>query len=34
MGQLIPFILFAFVASITPGPTNVLILSQSARHGF
>lgn len=34
MGQLIPFTLFAFVASITPGPTNVLILSQSARHGF
>ena len=34
MGQFIPFIIFAFVASITPGPTNVLILSQSARCGF
>lgn len=34
MEQAIPFILFAFVASITPGPTNVLILSQSSRHGL
>lgn len=33
MSQLLPFMLFAFVASITPGPTNVLVLSSSARHG-
>jgi threonine/homoserine/homoserine lactone efflux protein len=26
--------LFAFVASITPGPTNLLVLSNSARYGF
>ncbi|WP_283184185.1 LysE family translocator [Pseudomonas svalbardensis] len=31
---LLPFMLFAFVASITPGPTNILVLSNSARHGF
>lgn len=31
---LLPFLLFAFVASITPGPTNILVLSTSARHGF
>ncbi|MGO4305433.1 LysE family translocator [Cupriavidus sp. RAF12] len=29
----LPFLLFAIVASITPGPTNVLVLSNSARHG-
>lgn len=34
MSQILPFILFAFVASITPGPTNVLILSNSARYGW
>ncbi|CRM46307.1 Cysteine/O-acetylserine efflux protein [Pseudomonas sp. 31 R 17] len=28
------FILFAFVASITPGPTNILVLSNSARYGL
>nr|WP_240346224.1 LysE family translocator [Pectobacterium brasiliense] len=28
-----PFLLFAFVASITPGPTNILILTNSQRHG-
>lgn len=33
MSQLLPFMLFAFVASITPGPTNVLVLGGSARHG-
>lgn len=33
MTQLLPFMLFAFVASITPGPTNVLVLGSSARHG-
>ena len=31
---LFPFMLFAFVASITPGPTNILVLSNSARYGF
>ncbi|AZF47413.1 LysE family translocator [Pseudomonas sp. R2-7-07] len=31
---MLPFILFAFVASITPGPTNILVLSNSARYGF
>ena len=30
----LPFILFAFVASITPGPTNILVLSNSARYGL
>lgn len=30
----LPFVLFAFVASITPGPTNILVLSNSARFGF
>ena len=34
MSQLLPFMLFAFVASITPGPTNVLVLGHSARHGL
>ncbi|MHA6493645.1 LysE family translocator [Pseudomonas borbori] len=32
--DLLPFMLFAFVASITPGPTNILLLSTGARHGF
>ncbi|HAQ85448.1 MAG TPA: lysine transporter LysE, partial [Pseudomonas sp.] len=27
MNQLLPFVLFTFVASITPGPTNMLVLS-------
>jgi threonine/homoserine/homoserine lactone efflux protein len=31
---LLPFMLFAFVASITPGPTNILVLSNSARYGL
>ncbi|WP_174244820.1 LysE family translocator [Pseudomonas sp. S35] len=31
---LFPFLLFAFVASITPGPTNLLVLSNSARYGL
>lgn len=30
----LPFLLFAFVASITPGPTNILVLNNSARFGF
>lgn len=34
LSTLLPFLLFAFVASITPGPTNILVLSNSARHGF
>jgi threonine/homoserine/homoserine lactone efflux protein len=32
--DLLPFLLFALVASITPGPTNLLVLSNSARFGF
>lgn len=31
---LLPFLLFAFVAAITPGPTNILVLSNSARYGL
>ena len=31
---LLPFLLFAFVASITPGPTNILVLSNSHRYGI
>jgi len=34
MGSLLPFLLFAFVASITPGPTNILVLSHSSRRGL
>ncbi|EMD99196.1 MULTISPECIES: LysE family translocator [Stutzerimonas stutzeri subgroup] len=34
MSQLLPFMLFAFVASITPGPTNILLLSNSTRFGL
>ena len=34
MLSLLPFLLFAFVASITPGPTNILVLSHSARRGL
>ncbi len=32
--SLVPFILFALVASISPGPTNLLILSHGARQGL
>lgn len=32
--SLLPFVLFAFIASITPGPTNILVLSNSARFGL
>lgn len=32
--SLLPFLAFAFVASITPGPTTILVLSNSARYGF
>lgn len=31
---MLSFLLFAFVASITPGPTNILVLSNSARYGL
>lgn len=34
MEQLIAFTLFAFVASITPGPTNILVLTHSSRWGM
>lgn len=34
LSTLLPFMLFAFGASITPGPTNILVLSNSARYGF
>lgn len=34
MSEWLPFTLFAFVASITPGPTNLLVLGNSARHGW
>ncbi|OHZ02817.1 LysE family translocator [Salinicola sp. LHM] len=34
MSSWLPFTLFAFVASITPGPTNLLILTQGARRGW
>lgn len=34
MHTLLPFLLFAFVACITPGPTNILVLTNSARHGL
>ncbi len=31
--NLMPFLLFAFVASITPGPTNILVFTHSQQHG-
>lgn len=34
MPSLLPFALFAFVASITPGPSNILVLTNSLRHGL
>lgn len=34
MQSLLPFMLFAFVATITPGPTNILALSHAARFGL
>lgn len=34
MSQFLPFVLFAFVASITPGPTNILVLSNSTLYGL
>jgi len=30
---MLPFLLFAFVASITPGPTNILVLTNSQHFG-
>ena len=32
--MLIAFAMFAFVASITPGPNNLLLLSSGVNHGF
>lgn len=34
MPSLLPFALFAFVASITPGPSNILVMTNSLRHGW
>ncbi|WP_191488045.1 LysE family translocator [Pseudomonas sp. FEN] len=34
LSSFLPFVLFAVVASITPGPNNILVLSNSARHGL
>lgn len=34
LSTLLPFLLFTFVASITPGPTNILVLNNSARYGL
>ncbi len=34
MQSLPPFLLFALVASITPGPTNILVLANASRHGL
>lgn len=34
MESLLPFMLFAFVASITPGPTNILVLSHCSTYGL
>jgi threonine/homoserine/homoserine lactone efflux protein len=34
MQSLLPFLLFAFVATITPGPSNILVLSHGARFGL
>ena len=31
--NVMPFLLFAFVASITPGPTNILVLTNSQHYG-
>lgn len=34
MIEFVPFFLFAIAASITPGPTNLIVLSQSVRYGI
>jgi len=34
LAQLLPFMVFAFVASITPGPTNLLILGSAVSRGL
>jgi len=34
MDAFLPFMLFAFVSSITPGPTNILVLTNTSRHGL
>ncbi|GGC09581.1 lysine transporter LysE [Oxalicibacterium flavum] len=34
MQSLLPFILFAFVSSVTPGPNNIMLTSSGIRFGF
>jgi threonine/homoserine/homoserine lactone efflux protein len=34
MDQFLPFMLFAFVSSITPGPTNILVMTNTSRYGW
>lgn len=34
MQSLVPFLLFAVVASTTPGPTSILVPNNSQRHGL
>jgi len=34
MTSILAFTLFAIVASITPGPTNILVLTNSSRFGL
>jgi threonine/homoserine/homoserine lactone efflux protein len=34
IASLLPFVAFAFVASATPGPNNVMVLAAAARHGL
>ncbi|WP_313306569.1 LysE family translocator [Stutzerimonas balearica] len=34
MPSLLPFVLFALVATLTPGPTNILMLGHGARFGL
>ncbi|KAF1054454.1 MAG: hypothetical protein GAK43_00887 [Stenotrophomonas maltophilia] len=34
LGQWLPFMLFAFACSISPGPTNLLLFSHGARAGW
>lgn len=34
MEQFLPFMLFAFVSSITPGPTNILVMTNTSRYGW
>lgn len=34
MNTLLPFLIFAFVSSITPGPNNIMLTSSGIRFGF